>query len=143
MNAPNTPSAARVREVTLDQYLTELRAQSLPNEALAFRCPMCRTVQSAADLIEAGAGADFDAVERYLAYSCIGRFTGAREPRLTPDGKACNWTLGGLFSLHRLEVLTPDGQRHPRFEPATPEEAQAHAAARRAAAQTDAAAALQ
>jgi hypothetical protein len=36
--------------------------------------------------------------------------------------------LGGLISLHKLEVVTPDGEHHPRFEVATPDEAKAHMA---------------
>jgi hypothetical protein len=92
-------------------------------------CPRCGTVQSARDLIAAGAGADFDAVSKYLGFSCVGRFTGAGSPRKTPDGKPCNWTLGGLFALHKLEVVTPDGKRHPRFELASPEQAQTNEAA--------------
>jgi hypothetical protein len=95
-----------------------------------MKCPMCGTIQSAADLIAAGAGPDFDAVEKYLAFSCVGRFTNAGSPRKVPDGKPCNWTLGGLFSLHKLEVVTPDGKKYPRFELASPAEAQAHKASR-------------
>ena len=26
-------------------------------------------------------------------------------------------TLGGLFKIHELEVVTPDGEHHPRFMP--------------------------
>ena len=51
-------------------------------------------------------------------------------PPVPRFGKPCNWTLGGLFALHKLEVVTPDGEKHPRFELATPAEAQAHMAAR-------------
>jgi hypothetical protein len=111
--------------ITLFQEL--LKAQGVPNHInFAFVCPMCSTVQSAADLIAAGAGQDFDHVEKYLGFSCVGRFTGKGSPRKVPDGEACNWTLGGLFTLHKLEIVTEDGKRHPRFEPATPEQAQQH-----------------
>lgn len=113
--------------LTLDDFKAALVAQGVSSHLhFAFKCPMCKTVQSAADLITAGAGADFDEVERYLAFSCVGRFTGAGTPRKQPDGNPCNWTLGGLFALHKLEVLTPDGEKHPRFELATAEEARAH-----------------
>ena len=86
-----------------------------------------KTVQSAADLIAAKAGASMGEVEKYLGFSCVGRFTGAKSPRKKPDGSPCNWTLGGLFSLHELEVVTEDGEHHPSFELATPEQAQLHA----------------
>lgn len=123
-----------MRTITLEEYFTELRAQEvdLPLQA-TFKCPLCGTLQTAADLIAAGAGEDFEAVEKYLGFSCVGRFTGAGPARKKPDGKACNYTLGGLFKLHKLEVITQDGNRHPRFEPATPEEAQAHNGMRRLA----------
>lgn len=52
----------------------------------------------------------------------------AGPPRKKPDGKPCNWTLGGLFRLHELEVITPDGKAHPTFAVATPAQAQAHEA---------------
>lgn len=116
-----------MRTITLDQFIGELRAQDVAKEDLALKCPMCGTVQSARDLINAGAGKDFDEVEQYLGFSCVGRWTGAGSPSGEPDGKKpCNWTLGGLFSTHKLEVETPDGVKHPRFEPATPQEAQDH-----------------
>ena len=68
-----------------------------------FVCPNCGCEQTANDLIDAGAGGgDLDAVGRLLAFSCVGRFT---------DEKGCDWTLGGLFRIHRLEV---DGR--PAFE---------------------------
>lgn len=119
-----------MQTMTLDEYKAAVKAQGVPNEHIAVKCPMCGVIQSGADLIAAGAGADFDEVEKYLAFSCVGRWTGAGSSRKTPDGQPCNWTLGGLFSLHKLEVVTPDGKKHPRFELATPEEAQAHMAAR-------------
>ncbi|MNG26055.1 hypothetical protein D3C84_1109880 [compost metagenome] len=99
----------------------------MPREHYAFKCPICSTIQSGADLVAAGAGENFDAVQRFLGFSCIGRFTGVGGyVKGTPPGKGCNWTLGGLFKMHDLEVVTEDGEHHPHFEPASPEEAQAH-----------------
>lgn len=115
-----------MKTMTLEQFHEALKAQGVGHIHFALKCPMCGVIQSASDLIAAGAGPDFDAVEKYLGFSCIGRFTGAGAPRKSPDGQPCNWTLGGLFSTHKLEVVTPDGQHHPRFEPATSGEAQAH-----------------
>lgn len=114
--------------MTLEAYRQAFRDQGMPSkEQWAVVCPCCGTVQTAQDLIAAGAGKTFYEVEGYLGFSCIGRFTGKGSPRKVPDGEACNWTLGGLFRLHELEVVTSDGERHPRFEPATPEQAKAHA----------------
>lgn len=115
--------------MTLDEFQAALRAQGVPSiEDCAFICPRCSCIQSARDFIAAGAGTSLDDVERYVGFSCVGRFTGAGSARKDPDGKPCNWTLGGLFTIHRLEVVTPDGRKHPRFELASPEQAQQHAA---------------
>jgi len=120
--------------MTIEEYHAALKAQGTNDRAeLVMICPMCGTPQTANDLIRAGAGKTFESagntfedVEQYLGFSCVGRFTGAGSPRNKPDGKPCNWTLGGLFQTHKLEVITPDGEHHPRFEVATPEQAQAH-----------------
>lgn len=114
--------------MSLEEFQAACKAQAPSHDQIVFLCPMCRTPQTARDLIAAGAGDTFDEVERYLAFSCVGRFTGAPSPRREPDGKPCDWTLGGLFGLHRMEVLTPDGKAHPRFELAGREEANAHRA---------------
>jgi len=89
---------------------------------------MCGTLQNAQDLIAAGAGSDFGEVATYLGFSCVGRFTSAPSPRPTPDGRPCNWTLGGVLHLHKLEVIDEDGTAHPHFEVASKEEAQHHVA---------------
>jgi len=116
-----------MKTMTIQELRDSLKAQGVPRENYAFRCPMCGTVQSAADLITAGAGADFAAVEPYLGFSCIGRFTGAGGPsQEKAPGSGCNWTLGGLFQMHKLEVTDEEGKSHPLFEPATAEEAQAN-----------------
>lgn len=116
-----------MRTITLQELHAEVWAQGVPQNQVAVICPVCGTIQCAADLISAGIGATFDEVEPYLGFSCVGRFTGAgaHEPG-TPPGKGCNYTLGGLFKLHTLEVVTEDGVHHPRFEPATPEQARSH-----------------
>lgn len=116
-----------MKTVTVGEYHVEIKAQGVPKEHVAFRCPVCGTVQSAADLIAAGAGRTFDDIERYLGFSCVGRFTAAgQHKRGAPPGRGCNWTLGGFFKIHKMEIVTDDGERHPIFELATQEEARAH-----------------
>lgn len=119
-------SAQGIASMTLDEFQRAVQVQAPSNDLIVFICPMCRTPQTARELTQAGAGATFEEVEKYLAFSCIGRFTGATGPRGKPDGKPCDWTLGGLFSLHKFEVVTPDGLHHPMFELASQEEAEAH-----------------
>lgn len=70
-----------------------------------FVCPHCKTAQSAEDLVSAGVKKE--EVEKYVGFSCIGRFD---------ETKGCNWTLGGLFQLHELEIETEDGKRHKHFD---------------------------
>lgn len=75
---------------------------------IEFICPNCKTVQTANDLIEAGAGKDFDEVNKYMGFSCVGRFT---------DDKGCDWSLGGLFQIHDFELVDDEsGQTRPCFE---------------------------
>lgn len=97
-----------MRTITLEQFKKELKDQGKQKiEDVLFVCPRCKTPQCGQDFIDAGVGDNIDQVERYLAFSCIGRFS---------DKKGCDWTLGGLFQIHELEVETPDGKKHPRFE---------------------------
>lgn len=111
--------------LTLAEFQSAVKAQGVPRVHAAFVCPMCGTVQSMDCLINAGAGKTEDDVERYVGFSCVGRWLCAGSPRKAPDGKPCNWTLGGLFQCHKLTVLTPDGKRCAYFEVATPEQAKA------------------
>ena len=112
------------KTMTLDEFHAALKAQGVPREHLAAKCPMCHTVQSIADLQRAGADPDLS-----FGFSCVGRFTGAGPKRKNEaPGRGCDWTLGGLFPIHTLEVVTEDGKHHPHFALATPEEAQAHMA---------------
>ncbi len=94
--------------MTLDEFKAAIKSQGVPIEDVTFECPHCKTLQSMNDLIEAGAGKTREEVEPYIGFSCVGRFT---------DKKGCDWTLGGLFQIHELEVITPDGEHHPRFKP--------------------------
>lgn len=101
----------------LHQFRSEILAQGVASrDHFAFVCPRCSLVQSAHDWMTA-TGQTFEQIEGFLAFSCIGRHV---------DGIGCDWTLGGLLRIHQLEVRTPDGQMHPRFMPATPEQAIAH-----------------
>jgi len=46
-----------MKTMTVEEFHTALKAQGVAShEHAAFICPMCKTVQSARDLIAAGAG---------------------------------------------------------------------------------------
>ena len=121
------------KEMTIEQFHAALKAQvsATCREDYCLVCPMCGTIQDANDLIKAGAGKTFEEVEKYLGFSCVGRFTHQKPPpkeKGTQEG--CNWSLGGLFQFHNLVIITPDGKKHPSFEPASAEQFQEHLAKR-------------
>jgi hypothetical protein len=119
-------------QITVDEFRTRLIAQGVSNQNhAALICPVCRTVQSIASLVRAGA--DPERAERMIGFACEGRLTNAgswpSDKDKTAKAKArrrvrgCDWTLGGLFQIHELEVMV-DGEKHPRFRLASPEQAQ-------------------
>lgn len=119
-------------QITIEQLHERFKAQGVSTrEHIAFKCINCGTVQSMASLIKAGCPAP-DA-ERYVGFSCEGRFSNAgpypSEKRQDAKSKArrqvrgCDWTLGGLFRLHKLEVIHAEGRLQPIFEVASAEEA--------------------
>jgi len=82
-----------------------------------FVCSSCGTVQGFHDFVRIGVKKS--EIANYLGFSCIGRFT---EGETGTEGKiGCDWTLGGLFQVHTLEVIDDSGKKHPRFEFAEPE----------------------
>ena len=101
-----------VKQITLNDFLGVLKAQGVPSEHYAYRCVKCGHIQSAASLVR---HVGPERAGNLAYYSCEGRFN--REI-------GCDWTLGGLFRIHALEVGTEDGSVVPVFVPASPEEAQ-------------------
>lgn len=116
-----------MKKMTEDEFRAALDSQNVPRMHAAFKCPACGTIQSGYDFIKAGAGETFEEISGFIGFSCLGRFTNADPPREKPDGNPCNWTLGGFFRIHTLEVVI-DGDRCPFFEPATAAEANVHMA---------------
>jgi hypothetical protein len=119
-----------IERISHAEFVRRLELQGMSREHLAMVCPICGTIQSMASLIKAGAAPE--KVAEYFGSSCEGRFSRAgpwlSESATTEKAKqrrlvrSCDWTLGGLLHLHRLEVMTGDGPR-PCFELATPEQA--------------------
>lgn len=122
-----------VERVTVKEFHARLKAQGVSAmRHAALICPICATVQSMASLIKAGA--TVEQAESRIGFSCEGRLVNAGPWPSGEDNSAaskrrrkvrgCDWTLGGLFQVHRLEVMA-DGESHPRFEIASAEQAQA------------------
>jgi len=104
-----------MKTMSLKEYMDEAKKR-FGTEPInwKFVCPICKTEQTAADLV--AAGVDRKEVENYIGFSCIGRWTNAGPcKKADKPGKGCDWTLGGLFQLHELEIITDDGVHHPRF----------------------------
>ena len=123
-----------VETISLDEAHRRMNAQGVSHQRhFAFRCPICSTVQSMASLVAAGAKPD--TVHGYIAFSCEGRFTGAGPAARSNDKsrkakerraiRGCDWTLGGLFQLQKLQIEYPDGKVSPSFEIVDATEAQA------------------
>ncbi len=129
---------ADLRRLTLAEAQSELRAQGVADRDVATICPVCGTVQSMRSLVAAGAARD--TVDRYFGFSCEGRFSDAGPWPSERDKSArakkrraqrgCDWTLGGLLTIHQLTIVYPDGQERPSFEISSPEQAQQLAAMR-------------
>lgn len=68
-----------------------------------FKCPKCGQVQSLQDFIDA----KIEKPETKFYFSCIGRWV---------TGIGCDWTLGGLLRIHKIEVTNEDGENIPVFE---------------------------
>lgn len=126
-----------IEEITIEEFHRRMETQGVSSlDHFAFVCPICGTPQSMASLIRAGAPPE--KVGKYIGFSCEGRFTdvgpwpGAK--LMTAKAKArrlqrgCDFTLGGLFSLHKIEVITDKGLQ-PFFEIASSEVAKALEAA--------------
>lgn len=124
-----------VEQITVAELHDRFKAQGVSaRRFIAVKCPICSTVQNMQSLISAKAGETEDEVEKYIGFSCVGRFTKAGPfPKNGKPGSGCDWTLGGLFQLHKLEVIV-EGQAKPSsyFEVASPEEAKALEAAQAA-----------
>lgn len=74
-----------------------------------FRCPSCGHVQSVVSVQAIDPSLSAESVAGWIYYSCQGR-------QLDRKHGGCDWTLGGLFRIHKLEVLEPDGSVQPVFE---------------------------
>jgi len=106
------------REISIEQFQEEYKAQAVHLEDVVFVCPQCKTLQSGRDFLDAGVGEEMEDLQFRLGTSCIGRFV---------KGVGCDLTLGGL-QMHTLTIILPDGEEVKHFDLATPEAAAAHRA---------------
>jgi hypothetical protein len=70
-----------------------------------FKCVRCGNVQTIKDFLAAGVSEE--TARNTVFFSCLGRFK---------EGVGCDWTLGGLFSINKRQVIRPDTDPVPVFE---------------------------
>jgi len=91
--------------ITHEDWLVEGKRRFGPdNRYWRFVCPSCGAEQTAQDFLDCGV--DPAEIGRLIGFSCIGRFA---------KDKGCDWSLGGLFKIHKVEVAMKDCSR-PVFE---------------------------
>ena len=61
----------KLKTVTYDEFQRMMKSQGVQKSEVTFQCPNCKTLQSANDLIKAGAGKTFEEIEGFLGFSCI------------------------------------------------------------------------
>jgi hypothetical protein len=103
-----TMTGSTERVLTRAEWIAEAEALfgKLPL-AWRFVCPSCGHVARVADWHAA------KAPEGAVAFSCVGRYTGATKTLGQKPG-ACNYAGGGLFQLNPGKVLH-DGREHRVF----------------------------
>ena len=71
-----------------------------------FVCPSCGHIQSVKSVLEHNPSLDPNNIQNWINYNCEGRYN---------EGEGCDWTLGGLFKIHKLEIIYL-GKEIPSFE---------------------------
>lgn len=95
-----------MKTVTLDEWKKE--AESIFGEGSnvktwQFKCVSCGQSQTLQEFIDA----KIENADTRFYYSCIGRYV---------KGRGCDWTLGGLLTIHTKEVISQEGKPIPVFE---------------------------
>lgn len=95
------------REIIERRDWLERAEQTFGHDPLGWRfaCVSCGHVQCGHDFVEQLEISPAEAMSR-VYFSCIGRWV---------PGVGCNWTLGGLFQIHKREVRDKDGELVPVF----------------------------
>ncbi|MGK9367567.1 VVA0879 family protein [Melioribacter sp. Ez-97] len=95
-----------MKQMKIKEYIDLLRARHGEKiENWKVICPICKCEQTVQDFLDAGI--DMKDVFNYFGYSCIGRFS---------EAKGCDFSLGGLFPIHNVEIIDDSGNAHPRFD---------------------------
>jgi len=60
-----------------------------------FKCPSCGHIQSINSMVEHNPSLNPEDIQNSVYFNCEGRIN---------EGYGCDWTLGGLFQVHKVEV---------------------------------------
>ena len=71
-----------------------------------FKCPSCSHIQSINSWLEHNPELKAEEIENLVFFNCEGRIN---------EKYGCDWTLGGLFKIHKVEVEF-NGKQVPVFE---------------------------
>jgi hypothetical protein len=96
----------KVEVIAYDDWRKELTDKFGEEPKLwKFKCVQCGNVQCVQDFIDA----EIKDPESKVYFSCLGRWV---------KDKGCDWTLGGLFSIQKRMVISPELNLIPVFETA-------------------------
>lgn len=74
------------------------KSEKVGRNNIEFVCCKCKTKQTIQDFINSGLTKE-EAHSR-IGFSCIGRVS---------KEKGCDWSLGGFFRIHEVEVIRENG----------------------------------
>ena len=101
----NQPELNSDKIIPYEDWIADLKSKFGEDpKKWTFKCPSCGGTQNAQLFIDN----KVEEPENKVYFSCIGRYV---------KGMGCDWTLGGLFKIHKISVLK-DGQVFPVFETA-------------------------
>ncbi|MFJ1269930.1 VVA0879 family protein [Legionella lytica] len=82
-----------------------------------FKCPICETVQTARDFVNAGLSKE--EASSSIAIECIGRFLPNKQKAIGGKkiikGEPCNYAGYGLLPLNPIEIEMDDGSKQYAF----------------------------
>lgn len=103
-----------MRTITLEQWAAEGSQKFGDDQSeWKFICPNCGHIQTAIDFHELGM--PDEQINRFLGFSCIGRYIDGCKGEFGNGIAPCNYTSGGLFNIAPLTVIA-NGAEHHMFE---------------------------
>ena len=92
---PDKPMPKGCKRISFDEWKAEaIRLYGRDERNWRFKCPNCGHVQCGKEVRERNPSL-IGTISDWITCNCEGRHT---------PGIGCNWTLGGLFQIHKVEV---------------------------------------